>query len=75
MIRSLKSTARIGAPPQRVRTNLHSSGIVPEPVVNRFDAGSFSDPGLADRILTCSVAVFDTLRLLDEATWHQRRPD
>lgn len=47
-------------------TSLYGGGIVPEPAATGFVAGSFSDPGLADRILTRSVAVSDTLGLLND---------
>ncbi|HEY4296837.1 MAG TPA: TonB-dependent receptor plug domain-containing protein, partial [Paraburkholderia sp.] len=38
-------------------TSLYGGGIVPEPPATSFVAGSFDNPGLADRILTRSVAV------------------
>jgi iron complex outermembrane receptor protein len=47
-------------------TSLYGGGVVPEPAATSFVAGSFSDPGLADRILTRSVAVSDTLGFLND---------
>jgi iron complex outermembrane receptor protein len=47
-------------------TSLYSGGIVPEPAATSFIAGSFADPGLADQILTRSVAISDTLGFLND---------
>ncbi|MDR5805781.1 TonB-dependent siderophore receptor [Caballeronia sp. LZ001] len=47
-------------------TTLYGGGVVPEPAATSFVAGSFSDPGLADRILTRSFAVSDTLGFLND---------
>ncbi|MEA3126866.1 MAG: iron complex outerrane recepter protein [Caballeronia sp.] len=47
-------------------TSLYGGGIVPEPAANGFVAGSFADPGLADQILTRSVAISDTLGFLND---------
>ncbi|HEY4295555.1 MAG TPA: TonB-dependent receptor, partial [Paraburkholderia sp.] len=47
-------------------TSLYGGGIVPEPPATSFVAGSFDNPGLADRILTRSVAVSDTLGFLHD---------
>jgi len=47
-------------------TSLYGGGIVPEPAATSFVAGSFSDPSLADEILTRSVAVSDTLGFFND---------
>jgi iron complex outermembrane receptor protein len=47
-------------------TSLYSGGIVPKPPLTSFVAGNFSDPGLADQILTRSIAVSDTLGVLND---------
>jgi iron complex outermembrane recepter protein len=47
-------------------TSLYGGGIVPQPAANGFVAGSFADPGLADKVLTRSVAVSDTLGFLND---------
>jgi iron complex outermembrane receptor protein len=47
-------------------TSLYGGGIVPEPAATSFVAGSFSDPGLADQILTRSVALSDTLGFFND---------
>lgn len=47
-------------------TSLYSGGTVPKPALTGFVAGDFANPGLADQILTRSVAVSDTLGFLSD---------
>ncbi|CAB3748006.1 TonB-dependent receptor [Paraburkholderia solisilvae] len=47
-------------------TSLYGGGAVPMPPLTSFVAGNFADPGLADQILMRSVAVSDTLGILND---------
>lgn len=47
-------------------TSLYGGGIVAQPPFTSFVAGNFADPGLADEVLTRSIAVSDTLGFLHD---------